>query len=158
MALRLPPFSVVVVSAWMGDLRTRNGRRPAAIDAPPSMTWLDIGTPAGLHAATYARLRQLGQSDWGTAAGLQVKTTASVIHGDVRGEVLVEPGVTIRVDDKSVASGQVPNGMSLHFTSYATFDLGQDIDSPVSNAYYEKAPFPFNGAIGRTHIKYTGQD
>ena len=63
--------------------------------------------------------------------------------------------VTLRVDGKEVASGRVPNGMSLHFTSNATFDIGTDRDSPVSLDYYDEAPFSFNGNIGRTHIQYT---
>ena len=44
--------------------------------------------------------------------------------------------------------------MSLHFTSNATFDIGIDQDSPVSLDYYDQAPFPFNGTIGTTKIKY----
>jgi arylsulfatase len=48
----------------------------------------------------------------------------------------------------------VPAAMSLHFTSNATFDIGTDLDSPVSLDYYDKAPFAFNGTIGTTTIKY----
>lgn len=44
--------------------------------------------------------------------------------------------------------------MSLHFTSNATFDIGSDLDSPVSLDYFDQAPFPFNGAIGTTKIIY----
>jgi arylsulfatase len=44
--------------------------------------------------------------------------------------------------------------MSLHFTSNATFDIGIDLDSPVSLEYYDLAPFPFNGTIGATTIRY----
>jgi arylsulfatase len=62
--------------------------------------------------------------------------------------------VTLRVDGKEVGSGRVPNGMSLHFTSNATFDIGTDRDSPVSLDYYDEAPFSFNGTIGQTHIRY----
>ena len=62
--------------------------------------------------------------------------------------------VIIRVDGKEVASGRVPNGMSLHFTSNATFDIGTDRDSPVSMDYYDEAPYTFNGKIGRTRIVY----
>ena len=65
--------------------------------------------------------------------------------------------VTLRVDGKEVGSGRVPNGMSLHFTSNATFDIGTDRDSPVSLDYYDEAPFSFNGNIGRTSIRYTGK-
>ena len=44
--------------------------------------------------------------------------------------------------------------MSLHFTSNATFDIGTDLDSPVSLDYYDQAPFAFNGTIGSTKIEY----
>jgi arylsulfatase len=45
--------------------------------------------------------------------------------------------------------------MSLHFTSNATFDIGRDLDSPVSPDYFDQAPFAFNGKIGVTKIAYT---
>jgi len=44
--------------------------------------------------------------------------------------------------------------MSLHFTSNATFDIGTDLDSPVSLDYFDQAPFKFNGTIGATKIAY----
>ena len=62
--------------------------------------------------------------------------------------------ITMKVDGKEVANGTVPNGMSLHFTSNATFDIGTDLDSPVSMDYYDEAPFSFNGEMGRTRITY----
>ena len=48
----------------------------------------------------------------------------------------------------------MPAAMSLHFTSNATFDIGRDLDSPVSLDYFDQAPFPFNGTIGTTKIVY----
>ncbi len=62
--------------------------------------------------------------------------------------------IVLRVNGDDVASGQVPRAMSLHFTSNATFDIGEDRDSPVSLAYFDDAPFAFNGMIGKTQIKY----
>jgi arylsulfatase len=62
--------------------------------------------------------------------------------------------VTLKVNGNEVAQGRVPAAMSLHFTSNATFDIGTDLDSPVSLDYYDQAPFEFNGTIGATHIKY----
>ncbi|MGB8340784.1 MAG: arylsulfatase [Chthoniobacterales bacterium] len=62
--------------------------------------------------------------------------------------------VTLKVNGKEVAQGRVPAAMSLHFTSNATFDIGTDLDSPVSLDYYDQAPFAFNGTIGKTTIKY----
>ena len=62
--------------------------------------------------------------------------------------------VTLKVNGSVVAQGQVPAAMSLHFTSNATFDIGSDLDSPVSLDYFDQAPFAFNGTIGTTTIKY----
>ena len=62
--------------------------------------------------------------------------------------------ITLRVNGKEVGKGQVPAAMSLHFTSNATFDLGTDLDSPVSLDYYDQAPFAWNGTIGTTTIAY----
>jgi arylsulfatase len=65
--------------------------------------------------------------------------------------------VTLRVNGDVVGQGQVPRAMSLHFTSNATFDIGIDLDSPVSLDYYDQAPFAFNGDIGTTKIVYLKQ-
>jgi arylsulfatase len=62
--------------------------------------------------------------------------------------------ITIKVDDKVVAQGQVPTAISLHFTTNESFDIGSDTSSPVSLDYYDKAPFAFNGKIGQTVVKY----
>jgi arylsulfatase len=62
--------------------------------------------------------------------------------------------ITLKVNDKEVAQGRVPAAMSLHFTSNATFDIGADLDSPVSLDYFDQAPFKFNGTIGATRIAY----
>ncbi len=66
--------------------------------------------------------------------------------------------VTLRVNDAVVGQGRVPAAMSLHFTSNATFDIGTDLDSPVSLDYYDQAPFAFNGVIGATRIVYLKND
>ena len=62
--------------------------------------------------------------------------------------------ITLKVNGAVVGQGQVPAAMSLHFTSNATFDIGIDLDSPVSLDYYDQAPFAFNGTIGTTKIVY----
>ena len=62
--------------------------------------------------------------------------------------------ITLKVNGAVVGQGRVPAAMSLHFTSNATFDIGTDLDSPVSLDYYDQAPFPFNGTIGTTKIVY----
>jgi arylsulfatase A-like enzyme len=62
--------------------------------------------------------------------------------------------ITLRINGEVVGKGNVPAAMSLHFGSNATFDIGTDLDSPVSLDYYDLAPFEFNGTIGKTEIKY----
>jgi arylsulfatase len=62
--------------------------------------------------------------------------------------------IRLKVNGEEVAQGRVPAAMSLHFTSNATFDIGTDLDSPVSLDYFDQAPFKFNGKIGATKIKY----
>jgi hypothetical protein len=92
----------------------------------------------------------------------KIKAKEKLAAGKARIEVeskLVGPiggpmNVTLRVNGQVVAQGQVPAAMSLHFTSNATFDIGRDLDSPVSLDYFDKAPFPFNGTIGTTKISY----
>ena len=62
--------------------------------------------------------------------------------------------ITLKVNGDVVGQGRVPAAMSLHFGSNATFDIGTDLDSPVSLDYFDQAPFAFNGTIGRTTISY----
>jgi arylsulfatase len=101
-----------------------------------------------------------------TVRRTKIRSAASIAPGHRQIEVesrLVDKiggpiDVVLRVDGQEVASGRVPNGMSLHFTSNATFDIGIDRDSPVSLDYYDEAPFSFNGSIGRTRIQYTNND
>ncbi len=90
----------------------------------------------------------------------QVQGEAAAWQGEDRGRI--EVGWPYRGPDERhlkgerpvVAQGQVPRAMSLHFTSNATFDIGGDLDSPVSLDYYDQAPFAFNGTIGTTKITY----
>ncbi len=63
--------------------------------------------------------------------------------------------IILRVDGKEVAKGTVPNGLTLQFSANGSFDIGIDRNSPVSLDYYDEEPFPFNGEIGRTDIRYT---
>ncbi|MBK6864217.1 MAG: arylsulfatase [Ideonella sp.] len=63
--------------------------------------------------------------------------------------------VSLKVNGDVVAQGRVPAAMSLHFTGgNETFDIGSDMGSPVSLAYFDQAPFAFNGSIGKTRVVY----
>jgi hypothetical protein len=37
-----------------------------------------------------------------------------------------------------------------------TFDVGEDLGSPVSLDYYDRAPFKFTGKIDTVKVKYIG--
>ena len=62
--------------------------------------------------------------------------------------------VSIKVNGKEVAGGQVPMTAPLTFTANDCLDVGSDLGSPVSLDYFEEAPFRFNGTIKETRIKY----
>ncbi|MEQ8262877.1 arylsulfatase [Pseudohaliea sp.] len=83
-------------------------------------------------------------------------------HGDLEIEVetLREPGVAqpaeirIVVNGEPYASGVVPMTASAGFTVNDTFDVGMDQYSPVSEAYYDRAPFAFTGKIRKMFVEY----
>lgn len=62
--------------------------------------------------------------------------------------------VKLRVNGQEVAKGAVPRTAVLAFTANDAFDVGMDSYSPVSEAYFEKAPFKFNGVIDSVRITY----
>ena len=78
----------------------------------------------------------------------QVQGQAAGRQGEDRGRI--EAGRQDRRADGRHAEGERQGSgagpacraaMSLHFTSNATFDIGSDLDSPVSLDYYDQAPF-----------------
>ena len=58
--------------------------------------------------------------------------------------------VTLKVNDKVVGQGTVKRTGTLTFTANDAFDIGLDSLSPVSEYYFDKKPFAFNGTIGKT--------
>jgi arylsulfatase len=62
--------------------------------------------------------------------------------------------VTLMVNGKEVAKGQVPITAAVAFTANDALDFGIDLGSPVSVDYYDQAPFRFNGTIGTSKVWY----
>ena len=62
--------------------------------------------------------------------------------------------VVIRGNGEEVAKGSVPRSAPLTFTANDTFDVGRDSYSPVSEAYFDRKPFAFNGNINKLHVAY----
>lgn len=62
--------------------------------------------------------------------------------------------VILKVNGKEVAKGQVPVSAPLLFTANDCLDIGTDLGSPVSPAYFDQAPFKFNGKVEQMHVHY----
>lgn len=62
--------------------------------------------------------------------------------------------VKVSVNGKEVASGTVPRTAALAFTANDAFDVGTDSYSPVTLAYFDRAPFTYNGKIDSLNITY----
>ncbi|HEX6239877.1 MAG TPA: arylsulfatase [Polyangiales bacterium] len=62
--------------------------------------------------------------------------------------------ISIKVNGKVYASGRVPRTAPILFTANDAFDVGRDSYSPVSAAYFDRAPFKFNGKISSVDIRY----
>lgn len=74
-----------------------------------------------------------------------------------RGDGILKSGdVVIKVNGEQVATGTVPTLANLVFNTEG-FDVGTDLGSPVSMAYYHEAPFPFNGTIESLKVTYLDQ-
>ena len=48
----------------------------------------------------------------------------------------------------------MPISAPLLFTANDCLDFGTDLGSPVSEDYYDEAPFKFNGKIEQAHVQY----
>ena len=57
------------------------------------------------------------------------------------------------INGKEAATGTVQRTVPLTFTASETFDVGMDTSSPVADAYFDKAPFAFEGRLNRLHFK-----
>jgi len=62
--------------------------------------------------------------------------------------------VTLKANGQVVAQGRVPITAALAFTANDCLDIGSDLGSPVSEEYFDQAPFAFNGKIITTKITY----
>jgi len=57
------------------------------------------------------------------------------------------------INGKEAATGTVQRTVPGNFTASETFDVGSDTCSPVADAYFDKAPFSFEGKLKRLHFK-----
>jgi arylsulfatase len=69
-------------------------------------------------------------------------------------ERLAPATVTLRVNGKQVGQGRIERSVPATHSAFETFDVGEDLGSPVALDYYDRAPFRFDGKIKKIHIKY----
>jgi arylsulfatase A-like enzyme len=56
------------------------------------------------------------------------------------------------VDEKQVAEGRIPQSIGIRFSLDETFDIGEDIGTPVVEDYADKMPFRFSGTLKRVVV------
>ncbi len=92
----------------------------------------------------------------------KLRSAQRLPHGKVRIEIKttmpeLRPGgpleITIKANGTIVVKGQVPASVPLIFSTDC-FDIGICQGSPVSEDYFDRAPFEFNGTIDQVHIQY----
>jgi arylsulfatase len=54
---------------------------------------------------------------------------------------------TLLVDEKQVAQGKIPQTVGVRFSLDETFDVGEDMGTPVLEDYADKMPFAFTGTL-----------
>jgi arylsulfatase len=57
------------------------------------------------------------------------------------------------INGKEAAEGTVQRTVPAVFTASETFDVGMDTSSPVADAYFDKAPFKFEGTLNKLYFK-----
>ncbi len=60
--------------------------------------------------------------------------------------------VVLKVDGVEVARGTVNRTVPAAFTASESFDVGIDLGSPVSPAYFDRRPFKFDGSIEKVEV------
>ena len=123
--------------------RQRRGQsleQEAVVGAAATHVQASAGKAPATQGIGHAACRQFGKR--GLHVGGRQVTVA------IR-ELPVQP-----VNGKTLAQGKVPRTAALAFTANDAFDIGMDSYSPVSLAYFDRAPFKFNGKIEKVNIKY----
>lgn len=96
-------------------------------------------------------------------ARIKLRSKRPLAAGQVNIEVRTQqtaakPGspvtLSLWVNGAEVASGITPFTPPLTFTASETFDVAEDLGSPVALDYFDRAPFAFNGTVQDLQISY----
>jgi arylsulfatase A-like enzyme len=162
---------------FAGDMTRMPEFAAPALGNKPNIVTIDADIPADAHGVLYS----LGGFSGGLTCYVQdgvlsyeynlfemTRTTVAAKDKLPTGRVKIEvetkyvgtpkPAgplqITMSVNGDVVATGQVPVSAPLLFTANDCLDIGTDLGSPVSPAYYDQAPFAFNGKIEKVLVKY----
>ena len=61
--------------------------------------------------------------------------------------------VVLKVDGQEVARTMVKRTVPAAFSASETFDVGVDLGSPVSQDYFDRRPFRFDGTIANVRVE-----
>jgi len=62
--------------------------------------------------------------------------------------------ITLKVNGEQVGQGRIERSVPAQHSAFETFDVGEDLGSPVALDYYDRAPFEFSGKINKVDIRY----
>jgi arylsulfatase len=174
--LRLHPEDVITspYESWTFDQHSTRMPEFAApgLGKKSNKVVIDLDVPANANGVLYA----LGGAGAGLTCFMEngklvyeynmfiierytIESKAKISPGNHQFEITTElkhPGapatVTIKVDGKEIAKGEVKRTVPAAFSANETFDVGTDLGSPVSLRYHQKASFEFKGKINRVKV------
>ena len=82
------------------------------------------------------------------------KHTLEVIVKAKEKKKMAPSTITLKIDGKVVGETVAERTVPAVFTASDTFDVAEDLLSPVALDYYDRAPFKFEGKINLLNIKY----
>ena len=77
------------------------------------------------------------------------------VHGILDAKIKAKDN-SIFFNGKEIIQGTIPTIVTAGFSANECFDLGADLGSPVSEAYYTRAPFNYTGKIHSFQSQYLG--
>jgi len=144
------------------NIRSRDNRVTVDADFPPDASGVLFamgGVSGGL--TLYAKDGRLVYEYNGMAL---VRTRVSVAQPVGPAKITVDldasrrrggpATVTLRANGGEAAKGDIPFTVPVLFTATESFDVGQDLGSPVSLEYFDQAPFTFSGKINDVMVEY----
>jgi arylsulfatase len=149
----------------MPNIKSQNHRITLDVDVPghPSGVLFSLGGVGGGITLYVKDGVLIYEYNWFALTRTKIRSSGKLPpgHDIVEVEMHMSPfrwagpaTVTLRVNGRDVGKGEIPKTAPFAFSATGTFDVGQNLGSPVSLDYFDRAPFAFNGRIHDVHIQY----